>query len=289
MPPTPLRARMIQDMEFRGLSVTTQRTYVEAIRALAGYYHKSPDQITEEELRAYFTHLTKTRRIADSTLKVQLSAIKFLFERTLHRPWPLLKLVRVKDRRRLPVILSVEEVRQLLGRVRRPLPRMALTMMYSCGLRVSEATHLEVTDIDRARMVVNIRGGKGNKDRHVPLPHPTLEALRAYWLLKRPRPWLFASPEDPTVPIHPGSLGRCLKKTARELGMTKKVSCHTLRHSYATHLLERGVDLRVIQGLLGHRSLRATFVYLQLTPGILKSVHARVNDLMSGLGEGPAR
>jgi site-specific recombinase XerD len=160
---------------------------------------------------------------------------------------------------------------------------MALTMMYSCGLRVSEATHLQVTDIDSSRMVINVRGGKGNKDRQIPLPAPTLEALRAYWRLKRPWPWLFASPEDPTVPIHPGSIRRCLQKTLRELGQTKKVSCHTLRHSYATHLLERGVDLRVIQGLLGHRSLRATFVYLQLTPGILKSVHASVNDLMSGL------
>jgi integrase/recombinase XerD len=286
---TPLRERMIQDMELRGLSATTQRTYVDAIRNLAGYYHKSPDQITEEELRAYFTHVTKVLKISDSTLKVRLSAIKFLFERTLQRPWPLLKLVRVKDRRRLPVILSVEEVRRLLGQVRLPLHRMALTMMYSCGLRVSEATHLEVTDIDSARMVVNIRGGKGNKDRQIPLPAPTLKALRAYWLLKRPRPRLFASPQNPAVPIHPASLGRCLKKTLRELGMTKKVSCHTLRHSYATHLLEKGVDLRVIQGLLGHRSLRATFVYLQLTPGILKSVHASVNDLMSGLGEGPAR
>jgi integrase/recombinase XerD len=289
MPSTPLRERMIQDMEFRGLSVTTQRTYVEAIRGLAGYYQKSPDRITEEDLRAYFTYLTKTRRISDNTLKVQLSAIKFLFERTLERPWPFLQLVRVKDRRRLPVILSVEEVRHLLGQVRRPLPRMALTMMYSCGLRVSEAVHLQVTDIDSSRMVINVRGGKGNQDRHVPLPQPTLEALRAYWRLTRPQPWLFASPENPTVPIHPGSLGRCLKKTARELGMTKKVSCHTLRHSYATHLLERGVDLRVIQGLLGHRSLRATFVYLQMTPGILKSVHVSVNDLMSGLAASSPR
>jgi integrase/recombinase XerD len=286
---TPLRERMIQDMELRGLSATTQRTYVEAIRNLAGYYHKSPEVITEEELRGYFTYLTKTQKISDSTLKVRLSAIKFLFERTLRRPWPLLKLVRVKDRRRLPVILSVQEVHQVLGQVRRPLHRMALTMMYSCGLRVSEAAHLQVTNIDSARMVINIRGGKGNKDRPIPLPAPTLKALRAYWRLTRPRPWLFASPADPAVPIPPGSIRRCLKKTLRDLGMTKQVSCHTFRHSYATHLLERGVDLRVIQGLLGHRSLRATFVYLQLTPGILKSVHACVNDLTSGLAEGPAR
>jgi site-specific recombinase XerD len=287
---TPLRQRMIEDMELRGLSPATRQRYIEAIRGLAKYYHQSPDLLTEEELRAYFVYLTKTKRIASSTLTVQLSAIKFLFDRTLRRPWPVLKLARIKDRRRLPVILSPEEVRRILSLVRRPAARMALTMMYSCGLRASEATHLQVTDIDSQRMVVIVRGGKGNKDRHVPLPHPTLEALRAYWRLKRPpRPWLFPSPGHPTVPVGTAPVRRCLVRVCRDLGLTKKVSCHTLRHSYATHLLEKGVDLRVIQGLLGHRSLRTTFVYLQLTPAILKTVHACVNDLTQGLPGMPAR
>jgi integrase/recombinase XerD len=281
---TPLRQRMIQDMELRGLSATTCRTYVEAIRTLARYCRKSPDQIREQELRDYFVYLTQTRRIAASTLTVQLSAIKFLFERTLRRPWPLLELVRVKDRRRLPVILSPQEVRQVLEHVRRPTARMVLTMMYACGLRVSEARCLQGRDIDRARMVVMVRGGKGQKDRHVPLPRTTLEALEAYWYLKRPpRPWLFPSPRDPAQPISPGAIRKCLRKVRAALAMTKTISCHTLRHSYATHLLEKGVDLRVIQGLLGHRSLRATFVYLQLTPGILKAVHTCVDDLTAGL------
>jgi integrase/recombinase XerD len=287
---TPLRQRMIEDMELRGLSATTCRTYVEAIRTLARYYRKPPDELSEEELRAYFVYLTKTRRIASSTLTVQLSAIKFLFERTLRRPWPVLNLVRSRDRRRLPVILSRQEVRRLLDQVQRPVIRTVLTVMYGCGLRVSEAARLQGPDIDRARMVVMVRGGKGDKDRHVPLPRPILKALEAYWYLKRPpRPWLFPSSTRPTDPIRPGSIRRCLRKALRELGWTKPISCHTLRHSYATHLLEKGMDLRVIQGLLGHRSLRATFVYLQLTPAILKAVHAGVNDLTAGLPSGPAR
>jgi site-specific recombinase XerD len=139
-------------------------------------------------------------------------------------------------------------------------------------------------------MVVIVRGGKGNRDRHVPLPRPTLEALRAYWRLKRPsRPWLFPSPVHPGDPLGAEPVRRCLVRVCRDLGLTKKVSCHTLRHSYATHLLERGMDLRVIQGLLGHRSLRTTFVYLQLTPAILKAVHACVDDLAAGLPGTQAR
>jgi site-specific recombinase XerD len=274
---------MIEDMELAGLSATTMRTYIEAIRGLARHTGKSPGLLTEEELRDYFVYLTKTRQIASSTLTVQLSAIKFLFEKTLRRAWPVLRLARIKERRRLPAILSALEVRQFLGQVRHPAARMALTLMYSCGLRAGEAARLEVSDIDSARMIVMVRGGKGQKDRHVPLPHPTLELLRAYWRIGRPRRWLFPSPADPTRPITTGAIRKPVRKVRAELGMTKPVSCHTLRHSYATHLLERGVDLRVIQGLLGHRSLRSTFLYLQLTPGILKAVHACVNDLTAGL------
>lgn len=287
---TPLRERMIQDMELHGLLPGTRFRYVVAIRSLAKHYRKAPDQLTEEELRAYFVYLTKTRQIAASTLSVYLSAIKFLFDKTLHRPWPLLRLLRAKNRRRLPVILSGEEVRRILAQVRRPVARMALTMMYSCGLRAAEAMHLQVTDIDSQRMVVIVRGGKGDRDRHVPLPRPTLEALRAYWRLKRPpRPWLFPSLVHPGDPLGTEPVRRCLVRVCRDLGLTKKVSCHTLRHSYATHLLERGMDLRVIQGLLGHRSLRTTFIYLQLTPAILKAVHVCVDDLAAGLPGTQAR
>lgn len=284
---TPLRERMIQDMELYSLAASTQKQYIYAIRALAKYYHKSPDLISEQELRDYFLYLTQIRKIASSTLTIQLSAIRFLFEKTLHQPWPVLKLVRVRDRRRLPVVLSVEEIRKILGQVQNPTFRMAMMMMYLCGLRLSEALHLQVKDIDSQCMVVIVRCGKGNKDRHVPLPHPTLQALRTYWRSMpqpmRSKTWLFPALTKSAIPIRPRGLQASLSLVCRDLGMTKRVSCHTFRHSYATHLLEKGMDLRVIQGLLGHRSLRSTFIYLHLTPAILKTVQVCVNDLASEL------
>jgi site-specific recombinase XerD len=281
---------MIQDMELHNLAASTQKQYIYAIRALARYKHKSPDLFSEQELRDYFLYLIKKRKVSSKTLIVQISAIKFLFEKTLQRPWPVLKLVRIKDRRRLPTVLATDEVRRILQEVQNPIIKMVLTMMAVCGLRISEVLHLRVTDIDSSRRVVIVRSGKGNQDRHVPLPHPTLEALRSYWLsAKPPRPktWLFPSLTKPTLPFHATTVRACLHQACLDLGLTKRVSCHTFRHSYATHLLEKGMDLRLIQGLLGHRSLKSTFLYLHLTPAILKTVHLCVNDLASELTETP--
>jgi site-specific recombinase XerD len=279
---TDLRRRMIRDMELRGLAPGTQRTYVEAIRNLAAHYRRSPEALSEEEVRAFFVYLAKERRLAASTLRVYLFAIKFLFQKTLGRTWPVLGLIRVPRPKRLPEVLSREEVRLLLARVRRPAAQMSLVMMYACGLRVSEATHLRAGDIDSGRMVVHVRGGKGQKDRQVPLPRPVLDRLRAYWVRHRPRAWLFPA-RNPLVPLSSGSARRCLQAALRGSGIHKAVSCHTLRHSYATHLLEAGADLRVIQGLLGHRSLKTTFVYLHLTQSTLKAVHGTVDALMADL------
>lgn len=279
---TELRRRMIQDMELRGLAPGTQQTYLDAIKNLAAHYGRSPEQLSQEEVREFFVHLTKTRRLARSTLRVYLFAIKFLFQKTLNRPWPVLDLIRVPHAKTLPTVLSRDEVKLLLGRVRRPEARMSLIMMYACGLRVSEANHLRAADIDSRRMVVHVRGGKGLKDRDVPLPRHVLTQLRAYWARCRPKPWLFPS-RNPMLPLPSGSVRRCLQAARRGSGITKRVSCHTLRHSYATHLLEQGVDLRVIQGLLGHRSLRTTFVYLHLTQATMNAVQSTVDGLMADL------
>jgi site-specific recombinase XerD len=273
---------MIEDMQLRGLVPGTQQTYVEAIKSLAKHYNRSPDVISEQEIRAYFVHLTKTRRLAPNTVKIHLFAIKFLYEKTLRRNWPVLRLIRIRGPKKLPVVLSPDEVRHVLGRVRRPQARMSLTLMYACGLRVSEAIHLRAPDIDSARMVIQVRGGKGNKDRQVPLPTSILEHLRAYWRQYRPQPWLFPN-RSGLIPIRRASVGRCLQAAARQSDVTKPVSCHTLRHSYATHLLERGLNLRVIQALLGHRSIKSTLVYTHLTPATMQAVHATVSDLMAHL------
>lgn len=277
---TDLRRRMIQDMKLHGLATTTQEVYVGAVKLLAQHFGRSPDRLSEEEIREFFVHLTEARQLAPNTVRGYLFAIKFLYQRTLRRDWPVLNLLRVKRPKKLPVVLSPPEVWRLLDLVRRPAARMSLVMMYSCGLRVSEATRLQAPNIDSRRRVVCVRGGKGSQDRNVPLPTRALELLRAYWSQHRPAPWLFPS-QDPAKPISPSAARKCLQAALPESGVKKPVACQPLRHSYATHLLEKGVHLRTIQALLGHRSCRTTFIYMHLTEGTLQAVHGAVNDLMA--------
>lgn len=279
---TELKRKMIEDMRLHGLASSTQQVYIDGIRALAKHFSRSPDKITEEEIRQFFVHLTEVRKLAPATIRSYLFAIKFLYQRTLRRQWPTLNLVRVKRPKKLPTVLSPAEVWRLLDLVRRPAARMSLIMMYSCGLRVSEATRLKAEDIDSRRMVVGVRGGKGDKDRNVPLPTRTLELRREYWGQYRPQTWLFPA-ADPTKPISPNAVRKSLQAALPEAGIRKPVACHTLRHSFATHLLEQGVNLRTIQALLGHRSCRTTFIYMHLTEATMESVHGAVNSLTAKL------
>jgi site-specific recombinase XerD len=278
---TELRTRFIDDMTLHGLAPTTQNVYVNAVRQLAGHYRRSPDQLSEQELRDYFTYLIKEKRLASSTLRIQVFAIKFLYDKTLQKPWPTLKLLRARRREKLPVVLDPAEAKRLLAVKRSPVARMCATLMYSCGLRISEALHLKVTDVDSQRMVVIVRSGKGNKDRHIPLPRRTLDLLRDYWHEHRPKTWLFNTPDGRPLADH--SVRYYLKKARQDAGIRKRVSCHTLRHSYATNLMAKGVDVRVIQVLLGHRSLKTTTLYLHMTSSVMKSVQEALNDLMADL------
>jgi len=279
---TELQRRMIQDMELRNLKENTQKAYLDAVKDLARHYNRSPDLLSEEEIRRYFVDLTKVRRCAKSTRRIRLFGIKFLFRYTLRRPLPVFDLIRLPRDRKLPTVLSRQEVRQLLTCIRRPAARMSALVMYSCGLRVTAATHLRAPDIDSRRMVVCVRNGKGSKDRYVPLPRRTLELLRAYWREHRPEHWLFPD-RSGSKPIRREAVRQCIQAAAPDCHITKPIGCHTLRHSYATHLLEDGVDLRTIQTLLGHRSIRSTILYLHLTQRAMKNVHRSVNDLMSDL------
>ncbi len=280
---TELRQRMIEDMRLRGLAESTQQVYVEAVKHLATHYSRSPDQLTEDEVRDFILHLTETRKLAKSTVRVHLFAIKFLYRMTLQRNWPVLSLARVKKPNRLPVILSRKEARRLLALIRRPQARMSCVMMYSCGLRISEATRLKPADVDSGRMVVCVRHGKGDKDRTVPLPRRTLELLRAYWVEHRSaNSWLF--PAQGTLnPINTKAVATCLKAALHESGIKKPATCHTFRHSYATHLLEARESLRTIQALLGHRALKSTMVYVHLTAATMEQVHRTINSLMADL------
>ncbi len=281
-----LTERMGEDMQLRGLAARTQESYLGVVTGLATYCGRPAEAVatlTEAELRQFFLHLITERRASRSTLTVYRAGIRFLFETTLGRPCPVLDLVRPAKRHALPVVLSRDEVRHLLGLVRDPRARLCLTTIYSCGLRLSEGIGLTVGDIDSQRMMVRVRQGKGGRDRYVPLPIRTLVLLRAYWRATRPpRPWLFAN-RAATGPLGATTLQKIVGAVVRTSGLAKHASVHTLRHSYATHLLEQGVHLRVIQELLGHRSPQTTAIYTHITPTVTTALHATVNTLMAPL------
>jgi len=277
---TELRRRMIEDMRLHALREATQRTYVDAVANLARYFKRSPDLLTEEELRRFFISLT--RRKAKSTVRVHLFAIRFLYRYTLRRPSSTLDLIRVKRDRKLPAVLSHGEVRQLLAHIRRPQARIGALLMYSCGLRVSQAVHLTIPDVDSRRMVLCLRHAKGGQEQYVLLPQRTLELLRDYWREHRPAHWLLPD-RSGTRPIRREAVLKAIDAAAQEAHLPKHVSCHTLRHSYATGLLEHQIDLRVIQWLLGHRSIRSTALYAHLTSGAMQKVQTTLNGLMADL------
>jgi integrase/recombinase XerD len=279
---TTLRRRMLEDLQLRGLAPKTQQCYVAAVHQLAQYYRRPPDQLSEEELRQYFLYLLNEKKVAESTFRIHLYGIRFFYELTLKRPWPVFDLVRPRNIQKLPVVLSPREVRDLLALVKNPTARMCLRLIYACGLRLREGTQLQISDIDSHRMLVLVRQGKGGKDRYVPLADRTLQLLREYWQLGRSRPWLFPARHRPTS-LSPTSLQKTFKAVVRQSSLPKDASLHTLRHSYATHLLERGVSLRVIQELLGHKSPSTTARYTHLTAPTLDVVHATINALMADL------
>ncbi len=270
---TTLRQRMREDMQLRGLAPRTQTSYLQAVQQLAAHYGRPPDQITEDELRQYFLYLRTEKRVARNTCTVALCACTFLFEHTLHRPWPILAFVRPPKAQTLPVVLSVEEVRQLLTCIRLPHYRTCLTTIYACGLRLQEGVDLQVPQIDSARMQLHLQQGKGGKDRYVPLPQPALSLLRAQWRTHRHPVWLFPArwpvarglPQTAAGPMDLRGVQRAFQLALQDSGLHKHATVHTLRHSWATHLLEAGVNLRLIQVWLGHTSPKTTAVYTHVT------------------------
>lgn len=289
---TPLRQRMIDDMQLKGLSASTQQGYLNAVRRLAEHYHRSPDQLSEEDLRQYFLYLANERKAARSTATIAICGIRFFYEQTLGLQLGTLHLVRPPRRKKLPAILSRDEVRRALTAVRIPAYRACLTTIYACGLRANEGAHLRVEDVDSGRMFLHIVQGKGNRDRFVPLPEPTLQMLRAFWKTHRSRPWLFPAPARPwrdhgltsaDRPVDRRCLHAAFKRALRHCGIAKAAHVHTLRHSYATHLLEAGVNLRIIQESLGHRSARTTQLYTHLTQEIRDAIKESLNQIMQDL------
>jgi integrase/recombinase XerD len=282
-----LRQRMTQDLQLAGLSDRTQDAYLRAVRQLADHFRTPPDRLTEPQLRDYFLHLKNDRHFASASLGIAYSGIKFFYSHTCPRDWPTLERLRVQREKRLPDVLSTDEVRQLIAAVRTRHNRIYFQTVYSLGLRLTEGLHLQVGDIDGARMMVHVHRGKGAKDRFVPLPTTTLKSLREYWATHRHRIWLFpATGRDhgqaarADGPMERSSVQGALRRVVRDLGFRKAISIHTLRHSYATHLLEAGVNLRLIQQYLGHSSLQTTMVYLHLTAASHEQARARIEELM---------
>jgi integrase len=283
--------KMVKALQVTGKSEETQEAYVRAIRLLCEHYNKAPDRITEEELVDYFIHRQQATKWSPATMRICYTGIKFFFANVLRRDWHLLNIARAQRQTRLPAVLSQEEVRRILGEVGTPHNYAYLATVYSCGLRLQEALSLEVSDIDGTREMLHVHRGKGAKDRYVPLPKDTYLLLRRHWPTHRnPRlifPALGSGGNDGPTAQHPMSIAAvqgAFRDAKNAVGIVKKgVSIHTLRHSYATHLLEAGVNLRVIQKNLGHSSIETTMVYLHLTNKGQEDAVAIINSVMKGV------
>jgi len=280
MPPvrvSPLRQRMIEDMSIRQFGPKTQQDYVRVVADFARFLGRSPDQAEPEDLRRYQLHLA-SEGASPAKMNAAVSALRFFFKVTLARSGFGERLATVPKEDRLPEVLSPEEVALLLHCAPSLKHKAALSVAYGCGLRVSEIVHLKVADIDSERMVIRVEQGKGRKDRYVMLSPDLLELLRRWWRSARPQGWLFPG-RDPGQPITTRQLDRACKAAAATAALDKRVSMHTLRHSFATHLLERRTDIRVIQVLLGHRKLDTTARYTRVALKTLGAVKSPLSQL----------
>ena len=282
-PVSPLRQRMIEDMTMRRLAPRTQESYIRAVKKLTRYLGRSPDTATAEDLRQFQLHLV-TSGVSSITLNATITGLRFFFNVTVECGEVVSKLCAVREPRKLPVVLSVEEVTDLLNAVGSIKYKVALAVAYGAGLRASEVANLKVTDIDSQRMVLRIEQGKGQKDRHAKLSPTLLEHLRVWWCVAQKEHkmlkggWLFPG-QDPVNPITTRQLHRAVTEAARLAGIKKRVSMHTLRHCFATHLLEQGVDVRIIQVLLGHKKLETTAQYTQVATRVLRETISPLDRL----------
>jgi integrase/recombinase XerD len=290
-PASALRERMIEDMSVRGFSEKTRNDYIRNVRAFAAFIGRSPDTATAEDLRRFQLHQTKSG-MQPPSINSAVSALRFFFTVTLDRPDLARRLTVVRQPRRLPPVLSVEEITLLLQAAPGPKYKAALATAYGAGLRVSEVVALKVGDVDSERMLLRVERGKGGKDRNAMLSPQLLELLRAWWREGRqlgvllPRGWLFPG-RNPVEPLSPRQLGRVVRAAAQAAGINKRVSPHTLRHSFATHLLEQGVDIRVIQTLLGHAKLDTTALYTRVASTTIRAVTSPLDRLAPLIDERP--
>jgi len=288
---TPLRERMTQDMQIRNLSPRTIECYTYHVGCFAKHFGRSPEQLGPEEVRQYQVYLVQEKKASWTSFNQAVCALRFLYRTTVPRAWPVTQIPYAKKPKKLPVVLGPEEVQRLLGCARPLKPRVLLTTIYATGLRLEEATHLKVRDIDSARMLLRVAHGKGAKERLVPLSPRLLVELREYWKVVRPDRWLFPGGAADHA-LSATTVQKSCKRAALEAGIPKHVTPHTLRHSHATALLEAGVDLLTIQRLLGHRSFSTTLIYLHVRRPHLESIQSPLDllplDQCPRFGELPA-
>ena len=272
---TTLRRRMLEELQRRNYSESTARCYIRIVREFAKHFNTSPDKLGPEQIRAYQAHLFQSKKLAPGTVQQHAAALRFFFLKTLGRHFLSEHIPLPKFRRRLPTVLSPEEVARLIAAARNLYHRTLLMTLYSTAMRRAELCRLKVRDIDSQRMMIRIQRGKGGRDRDVPLSPKLLETLRVYWRWMEPQTYLFPGTVNgwrADVPISANAVWLACRQAAQAAGITKPLSPHTLRHSCATHLLEAGADLRTIQFLLGHSKLEHTLVYLHLSQKHLQTV-----------------
>jgi site-specific recombinase XerD len=278
---TPLRQRFIEDMQLRGLAPTTQRSYLHYVTEYARFYNTSPEKLDLEAIRQYELHLLNERKLSPQSVNTFISSVQFLYTQTLDVPWDKGCFPRVRVGETLPVVLDKEEVARFFDCVTGLKYRAALMLCYGAGLRIAEAAAVKVSDIDSQRMLIRVEQGKGKKDRYAMLSPRLLTVLRCYWRVRRPRVWLFPSWRE-TRHISVGALSVACRDASKQCGLTKRVTAHTLRHSFATHLLESGTDTRVIQVLLGHSRIDTTARYTKVSAHLIANTPSPLDALMPG-------
>lgn len=288
-----LKKKFIEDMQLKSYAERTQSSYLRAVRQLENFWSLPADDIAESQVREYFLFCRNEANWKAATMRIAYSGIKFFYSTTLRSDWETLKLMKIKRMTTPPTVLSVNEVRLVLKTARTPQLKTFLTVVYSCGLRRAEALKLLVADIDKDRMVLRVNEGKGGKTREVPLPESTYRLMRQYWLTHRNPALLFPAlgkngkkGATATQPMATSSIEGALRKLREELPQIKKhFKLHTFRHSYATHLIEAGVGIRIVQQYLGHSSLTTTMIYLHVTDHGNDDATGRINRLMGGLDD----
>ncbi|HME57224.1 MAG TPA: site-specific integrase [Terracidiphilus sp.] len=286
---TPLRQRMIEDMRIRNFATTTQRSYIHYVAEFAKYFNRSPEELDLEAVRQYQLYLAQDRKLSPQSINTFVSAVQFLYRITLEMPWEAKDFPRARLEEKLPVVLAPEEVQHFFDHVAGVKYRAVLLTCYGAGLRISEAVAVKLSDIDNKRMLLRVEHGKGGKDRYAMLSPCLLEVLRAYFRILRPaKPWLFPS-WRPHLHLSAGAVQTACREAWQRSGLSKSVTPHALRHAFATHLLENGVDSRVIQALLGHRRIDTTARYTAVSKTTISATKSPLDLLLKPAPGKPAK